>query len=93
MDQCRDLLEETGHETYGNDERYTDIILQALPTECERVRTASYERRYFGLDSNRHMVHTMYVHVPSRSLNRKPVAGHVIAMQVGGHNGNDVKYN
>ena len=31
-------------------ERYEDIILQALPPEYERVRTASYERRDFGLD-------------------------------------------
>ena len=40
-----------------HDERYEDIILQALPPEYERVRTASYERRDFGLDGIRHSTH------------------------------------
>ncbi|CAN0068573.1 unnamed protein product, partial [Laminaria digitata] len=59
LDECRDLLEEMGQTVH--DERYEDIILQALPPEYESVRTASYERRDFGLDDIRHMVHTMYV--------------------------------
>ena len=59
VDECRDLLEEMGQTVHG--ERYEDIILQALPPVYERVRTASYERRDFGLDDIRHMVHTMYV--------------------------------
>ena len=62
VDEYCDLFEEMGQTVY--DERYEDIILQALPPEYERVRTASYERRNFGLDDIRHMVHTMYVDNP-----------------------------
>ena len=64
LDECRDLLEEMGRTIH--DERYKDIILQALPPKYERVRTASNERRGFGLDGLRDMVHAMYV--DSRSL-------------------------
>ena len=67
-----------------HDERYDDITLQVIPPEYERIRTASYERRGFGLDDIRHMVHTMYVENLSRSVNAKPVAGRRIAMQVVG---------
>ena len=64
LDECRDLLEEMGRTIH--DERYKDIILQALPPKYERVRTASNERRGFGLDGLWDMVHAMYV--DSRSL-------------------------
>lgn len=57
LDECRDLLHEMGQTLH--DERYEDIILGALPIEYESVLTASYERRDFGLDDIRHMVHTM----------------------------------
>ena len=80
LDECRDLLEETGQTVH--DERYEDIILQALPPEYERVRTASDERRDFGLDDIRHIIRTMYVDNRSRSVNAKPVEGRDIAMQV-----------
>ena len=76
-----------------HDERYEDIILQALPPKYERVRTASYERRDFGLDNIRHMVNTMYVDNISRSVSAKPVAGCGIAMQVAGHTSSDVQCN
>ena len=76
-----------------HDERYEDIILQVLPPEYERVRTASYERRDFGLDDIRHMVHTMYVDNLSRSVNDKPVAGRGITMGVVGHTSSDVQCN
>ena len=59
LDEYRDLLEEMGQTVH--DERYEDIVLQALSPEYERVRTASYERQDFELDDIRHMVHTMYV--------------------------------
>ena len=74
-----------------HDERYKDIILLTLSSEYERVRTASCERRDFGLGDIRHMVHTMYVDNLSRSFNSKPVAGGCIAMKVMGDNSNDVK--
>ena len=51
-DEFRDLLEEIGQTLHG--ERYEDIILQAVPSEYERVRTASHGRRDFGLDDVRH---------------------------------------
>ena len=51
-DKCRVLLEQMGQIVY--DEKYEDIILQALPSEYERVRTASHGRRDFGLDDVRH---------------------------------------
>ena len=83
LDECRDLLEEMGQTLH--DERCEDIILQALPPEYESVRTASYERRVFGLDDIRHMVHTMYVDNLSRSVSAEPVAGRGIATHVVGH--------
>ena len=83
LDECRDLFEEM--EQTLHDERCKDIILQALPPEYESVQTASYERRVFGLDGIRHMVHTMYVDNLSRAVNAEPVAGRGIAMQVVGH--------
>ena len=39
------------------DERYEDIILQALPAEYERVRTSSYEERDFHLEDTRCIGH------------------------------------
>ena len=47
VDGFRERLEDMGQPV--PDERYVDIILQALPVEYERVRTASYERRDFYL--------------------------------------------
>ena len=91
LDECCDLLEEMGQTVH--DERYDDIILQALPPEYERVRTASYERRDYELDDIRHMVHTMYVDNLSCSVNATPVAGPGIAMQVAGHTSSDVQCN
>ncbi|CAN0176458.1 unnamed protein product, partial [Laminaria digitata] len=89
LDECRDLLEEMGQTVH--DERYEDTILQSLPPEYERVRTASCERWDFGLEDIRHMVHTMYVDNLSRSGNAKPVAGRGIAMQVVGQTSSDVQ--
>ena len=79
LDRCRERLEEMGQTIH--DERYEDIIPQALPVEYERVRNTSYEKRNFGLKDTRHMVHTMYVDNLWRPLNHKPVAGRGIAMQ------------
>ena len=45
MDGFRKRLEDMAQPV--SDERYEDIILQALPAEYKRVRTASYERRDF----------------------------------------------
>ena len=56
-------------------------------------RTVHDERRDFGLDDIRCMVHTMYVDNLSRSINAKPIAGRGIAMQVVGHTSSDVQCN
>ena len=91
LDERRDLLEEMGQTAH--DERYEDIILQAIPSEYERVRTASYERQDFG--AGRHSTHgTHYIgRQPSRSFNSKPVAGRGVAVQVVGDNSSDLKCN
>ena len=47
LDGCCDLLEEIKHTVH--DERYEEIIFQALLAEYERVRNASYEKRDVGL--------------------------------------------
>ena len=49
MDGYRERLENLGQPV--PDERYEDIILQALPAEYDRARTASYERRDFTLQT------------------------------------------
>ena len=72
-----------GHTVH--DERYEDIILQALPPEYERVRTARYVKLEVGLDDIRHMVHTMYVDNRSCSVSVKQITGRGVAMQVVGH--------
>ena len=43
------------------DERYEDIILQALPAEYKRVRTATYERRDSHLADIRRMMSALYI--------------------------------
>ena len=45
MDGFRERLEDMGQPV--SDERYEEIILQALPGEYERVRTASHEKGVF----------------------------------------------
>ena len=91
LDECCDVLGDMGQTLH--DQRHENIILQALPPENERVRTALDERRDFVLEDIRHMVHTMYVNNLSRSVNAKPVAGRGIAMQVVGHTSSDVQCN
>ena len=56
------------------DERYEDIVLQALPAEYERVRTASYERRDFYLADIRCMMSALYIDYLSRP-NNSPLLG------------------
>ena len=60
MDGYRERLKDMGQPV--PDERYEDIILQALPAEYERVRTASYERRDF------HLAYSAYDECPVHRL-------------------------
>ena len=72
------------------DERYEDIILQALPAEYERVRTASYERRDFHLANIRRMMSALYIYL-SRPNDSPLVAGRGVAMQATGGDDSTIK--
>ena len=76
-----------------HDERYKDIVLQALPVEYDMVRNANYEKRDFGLVDIRQMVHTMFVDSLLRSSHYKPVTGHDTAMQAAERTNSDVGCN
>ena len=67
IDGYRERLKDMGQPV--PDERYEDIILQALPAEYERVRTASYERRDFHLADIRRMMSALYIDCLSRPNN------------------------
>ena len=64
------------------DERYEGILLQALPAEYERVRTASYERRDFRLADIRRMINALYIDCLSRPNNSPSVVGRGVATQL-----------
>ena len=70
MDGFRKRLEDVGQP--APDERYEDIILQAIPAEYERVHTASYERRDFHLADIRRMMSALYIDCLSRP-NKSPL--------------------
>ena len=73
------------------DERYEDIILQALPAEYERVRTASYERRDFHLANILRMMSALYIDYLSRPSDSPLVAGRGVAMQATGGDDSTIK--
>ena len=73
------------------DERYEDIILQALPAEYEGVRTASYERRDFHLADIRRKMSALYIDCLSRPNNSLLVAGRGIVMQATGGDDSTIK--
>ena len=82
MDGYRERLEDMGQPV--PDERYEDIILQALPAECERVRTASYERRDFHLAKIRRMMGALYIDCLFRTNKSSSVVGCGVAMHLTG---------
>ena len=82
-------LKDMGHPV--PDERYEDIILQALPAEYERVRTASYERRDFPVADIRRMMSTLYIDCLSSPNNSLLVAGRRVAMQATGGDDSTIK--
>ena len=73
------------------DEWYEDIILQALPAEYERVRTASYKRRDFHLADIPRMMSALYIDCLSRPNNPPLVAGRGAAMQATGGDDSAIK--
>ena len=82
MDSYRERLKDMGQPV--PDERYEDIILQALPGEYERVRTASYERRDFHLADIRGTMSALYIDCLSRPNNSPSVVGCGVAMHLTG---------
>lgn len=90
LDGCRQLLEDMVN--MAHDEWYSDIIFQVISTEYKRVRLTGDDKWDFGLDSIRHMMHTMYVDNFSRPSNSKPISGCGIAMQTVG-NKQGMQYN
>ena len=89
MDGYRERLKDMGQPV--PDERYEDIILQALPAEYERVRIASYERRDFHLADIRRMMSALYIDCLSRPNNSLLVAGCGVAMQATGGDNSIIK--
>ena len=89
MDGIRERLEDMNQPV--PDERYEDIILQALPAEYGRVRTASYERRDFHLTDIQRMMSALYIDCLSRSNNSLLVAGRRVAMKATGRDDSTIK--
>ena len=59
IDGFRERLEDMGRPV--PDERYEDIVLQVVPAEYGRVRTASYERPDFHLADIQRMMSVLYI--------------------------------
>ena len=89
MDGFHERLEDISQPV--SDERYEDIILQSIPAEYERVRTASYERRDFHLADIRRMMNALYIDCLSRPNNSPLVAGRWVAMQATGGDDSAIK--
>ena len=81
MDSCRNRLNACNPSEDPTDRQYKDIILQALPSEYDRVRQTHLERRDFGLANIRRMMATIYADNLSRSVSSKGIAGRGAAMQ------------
>ena len=81
MNSCRDRLNVCDSPEGPTDRQYEDIILQALPSEYDRIRQAHLERRDFGLAGIRRMITAIYVDNLSRSESSKDIAGCGAAMQ------------
>ena len=82
MDGYRERLEDMGQPV--PDERYEDIILQALSAEYERVRTASYKMRDLHLADIRGMMSALYIDCLSPPNNSPSVVGRGVAMYLTG---------
>ena len=89
MDGFRERLEDMGQ--LVPDERYEDVILQAVPAEYERVRPTRYERQDFHLADIRRMMSALYIDYHSRPNNSPLVAGCGVAMQATEGDDNTIK--
>ena len=79
MDGFRECLEDMGQPV--PDERFEDIILQAVPAEYERDRPTGYGRQDFHLADIRRMMSVLYIDHRTRPNNSSLVAGCGVAMQ------------
>ena len=84
MDSCRGRLNEFDPPEGLTDRQYEDIILQALPSEYDRISQTHLERIDFSLADIRRMMAAIYVDSLSRSESSKGIAGRGAAMQAVG---------
>ena len=90
MDGYRKRLKDMGQSV--PDERYENIILQALLAEYDRVGTASYEKRDFHLADIQRMLSALYIDCLSRPNNSLLVADRGVAIQATGGDDSTIKY-
>ena len=81
MDSCRHRLNACDPPEGLTDRQYEGIILQALPSEYDRIRQAHLERRDFGLADIRRMMAAICADNLSRSESSKGITGRGVAMQ------------
>ena len=80
MDSYRDRLNACDPPESPTNRQYEDIILQALPSEYDRICQTHLERRNFGLADIRRMMAAIYANDLSRSESSKGIAGRGAAM-------------
>ena len=81
IDSCRHRFNACDPPEGPTDRQYEDIILQALPSECDGIRQTYLERRDYGLANIRRMMVVMYAENLSRSKISKGLAGRDATMQ------------
>ena len=81
MDSCRVRLNACDPLQGPTDRQYEDIILQALPSEYDRIRQTHLERRDVGLADTRRMMAATYADNLSCSESSKCIADRGTAMQ------------
>ncbi|CAN0354986.1 unnamed protein product, partial [Ectocarpus sp. 4 AP-2014] len=77
MENLRERLKDMG--AIISDERFEDIILQAISTDYDYVRQTSFRVRDFGLEEIKTTMKNMYIDRLSRT-STKSVAGRGVAM-------------
>ncbi|CAN0586783.1 unnamed protein product, partial [Ectocarpus sp. 12 AP-2014] len=78
MEDLRERLKDMGE--IVSDERFEDIILQAISNDYDYVRQTSFRVRDFGLNEIKTTMRNMYIDGLSRT-STKSIAGRGVAMQ------------
>ena len=81
LDTRRERLNACDPPEGPTDRQFEDIILQALPSEYDRIRQTHFETRDFGLADICRMMTSIYADNLSRSESSKGIAGRGAAMQ------------